>query len=112
MLALFLLGCGGGSTGTPGGGLNSGGGGSGNGGGGGGTITPSGQACNVISLGAGANLNGFKPFAGDNPWNQDISSAAVDPNSSDIINFIGGTTGLHPDFGTGTNGIPYVVVSG
>lgn len=114
-LALFLAGCGGGSTGTSGGGLNSGGSGPGGGsgsGGGGGTTTPSGQACNVMSLGVGANLNGFKPFPGDNPWNQDISAAAVDSNSDAIISFIGGTIGLHPDFGTGNNGIPYVVVNG
>jgi len=65
-----------------------------------------------MSLGAGANLNGFVPFATDNAWNQDISAAPVDTNSTNIINFIGSTIGLHPDFGTGGNGIPYVVVSG
>src|SRR5262249_1220738 len=70
------------------------------------------QACSAISLGAGANLNGFVAFASDNLWNQDISSVPVDSNSANIINFIGSTIGLHPDFGTGTNGIPYVVVSG
>jgi hypothetical protein len=65
-----------------------------------------------MSLGTGANLNGFVPFPTDNAWNQDISSAPVDSNSTSIINFIGSTIGLHPDFGTGTNGIPYVVVNG
>jgi hypothetical protein len=65
-----------------------------------------------MSLGQGANLNGFVPFATDNPWNQDISTAPVDANSASIINFIGSTIGLHPDFGTGGNGIPYVVVNG
>jgi hypothetical protein len=60
-------------------------------------------------------LNGFVPFPGGNAWNQDISSAAVDPNSDAIINFIGPTVGLHPDFGAGlydgsSMGIPYSVV--
>ncbi len=76
-----------------------------------------GQTCSGMSLGRGASLNGFIPFPSDNAWNQDISSASVDPNSSAIINFIGDSTPLHPDFGAGlyagqTIGIPYVVVSG
>jgi len=70
-----------------------------------------------MSLGRGASLNGFIPFPVNNAWNQDISTAAVDPNSANIINLIGATTTLHPDFGSGlyagqTIGIPYVVVSG
>jgi hypothetical protein len=70
-----------------------------------------------MSLGRAASLNGFVPFPADNAWNQDISSAPVDPNSSAIINFIGASTPLHPDFGAGlyagqTIGIPYIVVSG
>ena len=75
------------------------------------------QSCSAMSLGRGASLNGFIPFPADNAWNQDISTAPVDPNSANIINFIGTTTPLHPDFGAGlyagqTIGIPYVVVSG
>jgi hypothetical protein len=75
------------------------------------------QTCSQLSLGRMASLNGFIPFPADNAWNQDISSAAVDPNSANYINFIGSTTPLHPDFGAGlyagqTIGIPYVVVSG
>lgn len=75
------------------------------------------QSCSQMSLGRGASLNGFIPFPADNLWNQDISSAAVDPNSDNYINFIGSTTALHPDFGAGlyagqTIGIPYIVVSG
>ncbi len=70
-----------------------------------------------MSLGPDASLNGFIPFPADNAWNQDISSAPVDPNSSAIINFIGDSTPLHPDFGSGlyagqSIGIPYIVVSG
>jgi len=68
-----------------------------------------------MAVGAGASLNGVRPFPADNAWNQDISSAPVDPNSNAIINFIGPTIGLHPDFGAGlyggsTIGIPYAVV--
>jgi hypothetical protein len=71
--------------------------------------------CNGISLGQGAALNGFLPFPASNPWNTNIANATVDPNSSALINFIGGTVGLHADFGSGeyngqSIGIPYVVV--
>jgi len=50
-------------------------------------------------------------------WNTDISNAPVDPNSANIINLIGPTVTLHPDFGAGTYrnqtiGIPYQVVPG
>lgn len=100
--SLLLAGCGGGTvSGQP------------PGSGGGGQNTP----CNVISTGQGASLNGFLPFPAGSAWNQDISSASVDPNSAAIINFIGPSIGLHPDFGSGqyqgsTIGIPYVVVDG
>jgi hypothetical protein len=72
--------------------------------------------CSGMTLGIGASLNGFVPFPADNLWNQSIAAASVDPNSDAIINFIGGTTPLHPDFGSGlyagqTIGIPYIVVS-
>lgn len=68
------------------------------------------------SLGANASLNGDVPFPADNAWNTDISAMPVDPNSANLIASIGLTTGLHPDFGSGTYakaiiGIPYVVVS-
>src|SRR5882757_8518752 len=69
-------------------------------GGGGGTGGGS-TACSAISLGQGASLNGFRPFTAANLWNKDVSGAAVDPNSAAIINFIGGSTGLHADFGSG-----------
>ncbi len=78
---------------------------------------PAQNNCSGMALGIGASLNGFIPFAADNLWNQNIAGAPVDPNSDAIINFIGGTTPLHPDFGSGlyagqSIGIPYVVVSG
>jgi hypothetical protein len=81
------------------------------------SFSASAQSCSQMSLGRMASLNGFIPFPADNAWNQDISSAAVDPNSAKYINVIGSTTPLHPDFGAGlydgsTMGIPYLVVSG
>jgi hypothetical protein len=67
-------------------------------------------------LGIGASLHGQRPFPDDNPWNQDISTMPVDPNSANLIASIGLSTGVHPDFGTvyngAPNGIPYAVVSG
>lgn len=73
------------------------------------------SACSGMATGAGASLNGFRPFPASNAWNQDISAAAVDPNSDSYINFIGTTVPLHPDFGSGEYqgsfiGIPYSIV--
>ena len=101
-------------SGSGGSGGSGGGGGTGGGGGDGGT-TP--NASCAMSAGQGASLNGFVPFSSDSSWNQDISQAAVDPNSTQIINFIGSATGLHADFGSGlyqgsSIGIPYTIVDG
>ena len=57
---------------------------------------------NAASLGAGADMNGTVPFPSDNAWNTDISRMPVDPNSANLIASIGLSTGLHPDFGSGT----------
>jgi hypothetical protein len=70
-----------------------------------------------MSLGLGSSLGGFRPFANDSPWNLDVSNVAVDANSTAIINFIGSSNTLHPDFGSGQYqgsniGIPYTVVDG
>ena len=78
---------------------------------------PQTSTCSSLSLGQGASLGGFVPFPSDNLWNQDISSAPVDANSSAIIGFIGTGVGMHADFGAGqfqgsTIGIPYLVVGG
>lgn len=55
-------------------------------------------------------------FPADNPWNADISSAPVHPNSAALIASCGATRSLHPDFGTTYEGvawgIPYVTVNG
>ncbi len=67
-----------------------------------------------MSLGPLASLNGFIPFPSTNLWNTDISSALVDPNSANYINYIGASATLHPDFGSGlyagqSMGIPYQI---
>jgi hypothetical protein len=72
-------------------------------------------SCSGMSLGQGANLNGFVPLPSDNLWNKDISASPVDTNSAAIINFIGTGAAVHADFGAGqyqgsTIGIPYTVV--
>ncbi len=58
----------------------------------------------------------------DNWWNVDITSAPVDANSTNFINWIGTSRGMHPDFGgdvdpndpTNPNiyGFPYITVPG
>src|SRR5690349_13416934 len=116
LLGLFVLtGCGGVSS-TPSSGSNGSSGGGGTGGTGGGTGGGQNNACSGMSAGQGGSLNGFRPFTANNLWNQDISTAPIDPNSDAIISFIGSGIGLHPDFGagqySGSNiGIPYVVVN-
>jgi hypothetical protein len=74
------------------------------------------SGCAQMSLGQGASLGGFVPFSSASLWNQDISAAAVDPDSGAIITYIGGSIGLHADFGSGqyqgsTIGIPYTIVN-
>ncbi len=80
------------------------------------TPTPTPAPNSTPELGPGASLHGKELFPADNPWNQNISTMPVDPNSDNLIVGIGLNTGLHPDFGTvyngAPNGIPYVVVSG
>ena len=109
--SLILSACGASKNGS-----SSSGGSGGPGGSGGGTGNNS-AACSAVSTGQGASLNGFRPFTSTSLWNTDISSSAVDPNSDAVIGFIGGSTGLHADFGSGQYqgsniGIPYVVVNG
>lgn len=112
LLALLasLMACSGVSKST----LNGGGsGGSGGSGGNNGGTGGSNLACNVMSTGQMASLNGFIPFSSSSLRNTDISSAPVDPNSNSIISNWVGSVNVHPDWGTDpTYGIPYVVVSG
>jgi hypothetical protein len=58
------------------------------------------------------DFGGRSLFPSDNWWNQDISSAPVDPQSDAYINFIGRTRTSHPDFGPPPYGIPYIGVGG
>ena len=58
------------------------------------------------------DFGGRRPFPDDNWWNQDISNAPVDPQSSAFIDYVGRTRASHPDFGPPPYGIPYVGVSG
>jgi hypothetical protein len=73
--------------------------------------------CAGMTPGQLTGLNGFVPFQGTSSlWNTNISAAEVDSNSANIINFIGASTTLHPDFGAGEYdgsymGIPYQIVS-
>src|ERR1039458_2558566 len=73
--------------------------------------------CAGLSPGPLASLNGFVPFPSSNLWNTDISKAPVDPNSANLIDYIGASVTLHPDFGAGlyagqTMGIPYQIEAG
>jgi len=79
--------------------------------------SPQTSSCSGMATGQGASLNGFLPFPSDNLWNKDISASPVDSNSANILNFVGNSIGLHPDFGAGlysgsSMGIPYSVVNG
>jgi len=57
-------------------------------------------------------------FPVDNWWNLDVSTAPVDPQSQNLIDWISGrvngnttaTRALHPDFGPPPYGIPYLTV--
>lgn len=78
------------------------------------TILGQAGTCAGLSLGQLASLNGFVPFPSSSLWNQDISQSPVDPNSDNLINYIGADVTLHPDFGAGLYdgqymGIPYQV---
>src|SRR6185369_14564585 len=42
--------------------------------------SPQQLACSVMSLGQGAGLNGYLPFAANDAWRQNISGASVDGN--------------------------------
>jgi hypothetical protein len=73
-------------------------------------------SCSGMATGQLASLNGFVPFPTTSLWNTDISSAPVDVNSANLINFIGSGATVHADFGSGTYngqsiGIPYQIVA-
>ncbi len=75
------------------------------------------QTCSGMTVGQLSSLNGYVPFTASSLWNTDISHAAVDVNSTTLINFIGPKVTVHADFGAGEYqgqymGIPYQVVAG
>jgi uncharacterized protein (TIGR03437 family) len=62
-------------------------------------------------------LGGCAMFPSNNIWNTPIDTLPVSSHSADYIASIGSSTGLHPDFGSGTYdgepiGIPYALVTG
>jgi hypothetical protein len=81
-------------------------------------------AAALLVLGLGATLasassipgaSGCPVFPVSNAWNRPVDTLPVTADSSTIINSIGASTGLHPDFGAGLwqgqpIGIPYNVV--
>jgi hypothetical protein len=79
-----------------------------------------GAAAGLAATPAMGQLLGQNLFPSNNPWNQNISAAPVATNSASIIAAIGGSTKIHPDWGTdsstnGTSplyGIPYNIVHG
>jgi hypothetical protein len=64
--------------------------------------------------GNGPRLGGCSVFPTNNPWNQDISQAPLNPNSANYIASINANRQyLHADFGSNPSyGIPYVLVPG
>ncbi len=60
------------------------------------------------------DIGNLQVFPADNPWNWDISTYSVHPNSANFVKSIGADVTLHPDFGTvwqgAPNGIPYGLV--
>lgn len=78
----------------------------------------------AATLVAQAQLGGPLPgplplFPRSNWWNLDVSTAPLDPNSSNYIAFVGTSRSAHPDFGGEASpgsvdiyGFPYVVVDG
>jgi hypothetical protein len=64
-----------------------------------------------LARAAGPHEYGCPILPASNPINQDISRAAVDPNSASYIAAIGASGHLHADFGSNPSyGIPYAVV--
>jgi len=83
------------------------------------TATPAATATptRTPTPGAGPSLEGCPVFPSDNVWNVAVDTLPVDANSAAYIGSIGGSAGVHPDFGSGTwdggpIGIPYVAVPG
>jgi hypothetical protein len=60
---------------------------------------------------AAATLAGCPLFPANNPWRTDISGYPLSSHSAAWVRSVGGSTHLHPDFGSNPSyGIPYEVV--
>src|SRR5687768_7297420 len=66
----------------------------------------------LVAVTLNDDFGGRRLFPADNWWNQEITSAPIDPQSAAFIDFVGRTRTLHPDFGPPPYGIPYVGVRG
>jgi hypothetical protein len=66
------------------------------------------------SSGASATIGGCAVFPADNAWNQDVSALPLRSDSDALIDSIGRSAHVHPDFGTEWEGapigIPFVTV--
>jgi hypothetical protein len=86
------------------------------------TVTPTPPPATPVSsatatpVGTGPTLGGCSVLPADNVWNTRIDTLPVSALSASYIASMGGSTGLHPDFGTvydgAPNGIPFVLVPG
>jgi hypothetical protein len=63
-----------------------------------------------VALSTPAWQHGCPMFPSNNVWNRDISSLPVASNSAAMVNAIGRTSHLHPDFDAIGDGIPYNLV--
>jgi hypothetical protein len=76
------------------------------------TSPPTSAPTSPPAPGGAPAVAGCRIFPADNPWNADVSAAAVDANSAAYLaSMNAATTFLHPDFGSNpTYGIPYTSV--
>ena len=64
--------------------------------------------CSGMKVGQLTSLNGFVPFPSTSLWNTDISTAPVDSNSANYINFIGST--VTPQIGLVEAGLGIAII--
>jgi hypothetical protein len=75
------------------------------------TLVPSSRAATRAHRAASPSEFGCPILPPEDPLNQEIADAPVNPNSANYVASIGLTAHLHPDFGTNQSyGIPYTVV--
>lgn len=70
------------------------------------TATPP-SGAPLPDLGPMGSLHGRRIFPDDDPWNQPVDTAQVDPNSLAILSKVGLSKSLHPDFFASYGGKPY-----